>query len=114
MSASRNLTVDSGRFLDRKPTAGGLLGNIAGYTGGKGISEGTGKGVYGVEGRGIEATVGGLAEVSDTARVLDGGMLETEGTVEETPGMDMLLGGVPDDATRLGVELGGVARSLRA
>lgn len=60
---------------------------------------------------GIEAAAVWLDEVSGTVGVLDGGIWETEDTAEEIPGMDMLLGGVPDDATRLGVELAGVERA---
>jgi len=62
------------RFSDQKPTGGGLLGNTAGYTGGKGISEGTGKGVNPVGEMGIGAAVVGLEGVSDTAGGLDGGI----------------------------------------
>ena len=79
-----------------------MLGNIAGYTSGKGISKETGKGLKPV------GEIAGLPEVSDTGGVL-GGIWDTEGDI--TSG---LLGGVPNDAT-LEVELaGGVARSLRA
>ena len=38
-------------------TDGGSLGNITGYTGGKAISEGTGKGVNPVDEMGIELIV---------------------------------------------------------
>jgi len=72
------------RFSDHKPTEGGLLGNIAGYITGKGISKGTGKGVKPVE---------EIAGLSDTAGV---------------------LGSIAEDAPTLGVELAGVARPLRA
>jgi len=51
-----------------------LLGNTAGYTGGKGISAGTGKGVNAVGEMGIGAAVVGLAGGSDAAGVLDGGI----------------------------------------
>lgn len=82
--------------------------------GGKGISEGTGKGVNPVEGMAIEPAVVELAGVLDAAGVLDGGIWETEGTAEDITEMGMILGGAPDDATTPGFELAGVARSLRA
>jgi len=83
MSASSNLTAKF-RGSQTKPTEGGLLGNIAGYITGKGISKGTGKGVKPVE---------EIAGLSDTAGV---------------------LGSIAEDAPTLGIELAGVARPLRA
>lgn len=82
--------------------------------GGKGISAGTGKGVNPVEGMGIEPAVVKLAGVFGAAVVLDWGIWETEGTAEDITEMGMILGGAPDDATTLGFELAGGARSLRA
>lgn len=67
-----------------------------------------------MEGLGIEPAVVKLAGVSDAAGVLDGGIWETEGTAEDITEIGMILGGAPDDATALGFELAGVARSLRA
>lgn len=72
------------RFPDHKPTEGGLFGNISGYITGKGMSKGGGKGVKPV------------GEIAGLFAVSVGG-----------------IWGIVEDAT-LGIELAGVARSLKA
>jgi len=88
-------------------TYGGLLGNTTGYTGGRGISEGTGKDVNPVDEVGIELVAIEVAEVFVTNDTLNGDIWVTVGRALGIP--ELLSSGWSP-----GAEFASVTRSLSA